>query len=229
MTLRDEGLPIRQMLDHDREALDMVRDRTQADVRANRMLQLALVKLVEAVGEAASRVSPDIRRRHPEIPWRQTITTWNRLNREYDTVDYGIIWDTIAQGFPALVAALDRVRGSRGGEDNSRETASAGAMAQKHARIEVPRERIADFCRRHHIRRLSFFGSVLRDDFTPNSDVDVLVEFEPGETPGLAFFRMQDGLSEILGWRVDLNTPKDLSPYFRERVLQSAEPVYGAA
>jgi uncharacterized protein len=102
-------------------------------------------------------------------------------------------------------------------------------MTSSRVRIEVPRERIVEFCRRHHIRRLAFFGSVLRDDFAPGSDVDVLVEFEPGKTPGLAFFGMQDELSEILGRRVDLNTPADLSPYFRDRVLQQAEPVYGAA
>lgn len=102
-------------------------------------------------------------------------------------------------------------------------------MTRGRVRIDVPRERIADFCRRHHVRRLAFFGSVLRDDFTPQSDVDVLVEFEPDKTPGLAFFGMQDELSEILGRRVDLNTPQDLSKYFREEVLAEAEELYVAA
>jgi predicted nucleotidyltransferase len=102
-------------------------------------------------------------------------------------------------------------------------------MTSKRARIKIPNEQIADFCRRHHIRRLAFFGSVLRDDFTPDSDVDVLVEFEPGKTPGFAFFAMQDELSEILGRRVDLNTPNELSKYFRDEVLAEAEPVYGQA
>jgi predicted nucleotidyltransferase len=100
-------------------------------------------------------------------------------------------------------------------------------MMSSRARISIPREKIADFCRRHHIRRLALFGSVLRDDFTPDSDVDVLVEFEPGKTPGFAFFGMQDELSEILGRRVDLNTPNDLSRYFRDDVLRQAEAVYG--
>ena len=93
-------------------------------------------------------------------------------------------------------------------------------------RIEVSRERIADFCRRHHIGRLAFFGSVLRDDFTPTSDVDVLVEFEPGKTPGFAFFTMEAELSSILSRRVDLNTPNSLSKYFREEVLAEAEELY---
>jgi hypothetical protein len=97
------------------------------------------------------------------------------------------------------------------------------------ARILVPEEKVAQFCRRHHIRRLALFGSVLREDFGPGSDVDVLVEFEPGHVPGLAFFGMEAELSEILGHRVDLNTPQFLSRYFREEVLAEAEVQYGAA
>lgn len=97
------------------------------------------------------------------------------------------------------------------------------------ANFDVSADVLADFCRRHHIRRLALFGSVLRDDFTPHSDVDVLVEFEPGKTPGLAFFGMQDELSELLGRKVDLNTPAFLSRYFRDRVLREAKVVYDAA
>jgi predicted nucleotidyltransferase len=97
------------------------------------------------------------------------------------------------------------------------------------ARIQVPRDRLAEFCRRNHIRRLALFGSVLRDDFTPGSDVDVLVEFEPGHTPGLAFITIQDELADLLGRRVDLNTPACLSPYFRQEVLDEAEVLYVAA
>ena len=96
-------------------------------------------------------------------------------------------------------------------------------------RIEVPVEEIAAFSRRKRIRKLALFGSVLRDDFTPDSDVDVLVEFEPGHTPGLAFFAMQRELSAILGKTADMNTPKDLSPYFRQEVLAEAEVLNVAA
>jgi predicted nucleotidyltransferase len=95
-------------------------------------------------------------------------------------------------------------------------------------RIEISQDEIAAFCRRNHIQRLAFFGSVLRDDFGPESDVDVLVEFEPGRTPGLAFFRMEEELARILGRRVDLNTPGFLSHYFRERVIAEAEVRYAA-
>jgi uncharacterized protein len=96
-------------------------------------------------------------------------------------------------------------------------------------RIQIPKERITDFCRRHHIRKLAIFGSALRDDFGPDSDVDVLVEFEPGHVPGLAFFGIEQELSAILGRKVDLNTAGFLSPEIREMVLKEAEVQYVAA
>ncbi len=96
-------------------------------------------------------------------------------------------------------------------------------------RIEVPRREIEDFCKRHHIRKLALFGSVLRDDFGPSSDVDVLVEFEPGKVPGLKFFAMQEELSQILGRRADFNTAQDISAYYRDKVLAEAQPLYVAA
>src|SRR5712692_2566376 len=95
-------------------------------------------------------------------------------------------------------------------------------------KIEIPRESIDEFCRRHRIRRLALFGSALRDDFGPDSDVDVLVEFDPAHVPGLAFFTMEKELSEILGRKVDLHTPCFLSPYFRDQVLTEAEVQYVA-
>lgn len=96
------------------------------------------------------------------------------------------------------------------------------------ARIDVPGEKIRDYCRRHHIRKLALFGSALRDDFRADSDIDVLVEFEQGHVPGLAFFAMQDELSSLLGRKVDLNTPGFLSSYFRDEVLGEAEVLYAA-
>ena len=95
-------------------------------------------------------------------------------------------------------------------------------------RLPLHREKIAEFCRRHQIRKLSLFGSVLRDDFGPESDIDVLVEFEPGARTGLAFFAMERELSEMLGRKVDLNTRGFLSKYFCDRVLQEAEVQYDA-
>ncbi len=94
--------------------------------------------------------------------------------------------------------------------------------------ISVPKDAIAAFCRKHGIRRLSIFGSALREDFGPESDVDVLVEFEPDRIPGLiGLAGMELELSELFsGRRVDLRTPEDLSRYFRQEVLDTAEVQY---
>ena len=93
--------------------------------------------------------------------------------------------------------------------------------------IEVEKHTLAKFCRRNHIRSLAFFGSVLGDTFSEDSDVDVLVEFEPGHVPGLALIRMQDELSQILGGRnVDLVTSKFLNRHIRKQVLSEAVVQY---
>ena len=95
--------------------------------------------------------------------------------------------------------------------------------------LPIDREAVSAFCQRHHIARLALFGSVIRDDFGPESDIDVLVEFQPGTRVGFAFIRMQDELSAVLGRTVDLHTPRSLSKYFRDQVLRDAEALYVAA
>ena len=95
--------------------------------------------------------------------------------------------------------------------------------------IDIPNDRIAEFCLRHRIRRLSLFGSILRDDFQPESDIDLLVEFEQGARVGMIRVAgMEIELSEILGRKVDLNTPGFLSPYYRDRILAEAQVQYDA-
>ena len=96
--------------------------------------------------------------------------------------------------------------------------------------VSIDSDALAAFCRRHHIARLALFGSVLRDDFGPDSDVDVLVEFLPGHVPGLRFVTIERELAGLLqGRRVDLVTPRFLNPSVRQRVLGSAELLYDVA
>lgn len=96
-------------------------------------------------------------------------------------------------------------------------------------RFDIPQDRLAKYCRRNRISRLALFGSVLRDDFRADSDVDVLVEFERGHVPGFAIIDMENELSQLLGRKVDLRTPNDLSRYFRARVVGEARVEYAAA
>ena len=95
--------------------------------------------------------------------------------------------------------------------------------------IELDADEITRFCRERGIRRMALFGSVMRDDFTPTSDVDVLVEYLPGHHPGLMFFRHQDELAARIKRTVDLHTPASLSRYFRDEVLAQSLPVYEQA
>lgn len=95
--------------------------------------------------------------------------------------------------------------------------------------LEIDREAVADFAGRHGVRRLSAFGSVTRADFGTASDVDILVEFAPGQTPGLlTMAAMEIELGQIVGREVDLRTANDLSPYFRDQVVASAQELYAA-
>jgi len=94
--------------------------------------------------------------------------------------------------------------------------------------LTINKDKLADFCERHYIKRLAIYGSALRDDFGPQSDVDVLVEFLPGHVPGFfRLFEMEEELSDLLGGRkVDMRTPEDLSRYFRDKVVAEAQVQY---
>ena len=93
--------------------------------------------------------------------------------------------------------------------------------------FNITKEQIADFCEKNQIRKFAFYGSVLRDDFGPESDIDVLVDLEPNHTIGLMEMAgMEIELSEVMGRKVDLRTPEDLSKYFRDKVVAEAEIQY---
>ena len=100
----------------------------------------------------------------------------------------------------------------------------------KHKRLNMSDAALGEFCRRHHILRMALFGSVIRDDFRPESDIDVLVEFDPNCNLGFfEFAGISNEFSDLLGRHVDLSTAAQLSPYFRDEVLKEAETIYDAA
>lgn len=104
--------------------------------------------------------------------------------------------------------------------------AGGGPLQSVAQRFNVPKGLLAEFCRKHYVKKMALFGSVLRDDFRPDSDVDVLVEFEPGHVPGFAIIDMESELSQLVGRKVDLRTPAELSRYFRDRVVKEARVEY---
>ena len=112
MPRHDTDVRLRHMLDAAREAVQMARGKTRADLDTDRPLNLSLVRLLEIVGEAASRIPVAIRRRYPKIPWPQIIGMRNRLIHGYDIVDYDIIWSTVTEDLPPLVAELEKILSS---------------------------------------------------------------------------------------------------------------------
>lgn len=106
MSRHDDSITLRQMLDYIEEAGAIVKGRTQADLESDRMLFLALLKLVEIVGEAATRVSDPMKAAHPAMPWQEIIGTRNRLIHGYDSVDGNILWDIVTADFPSLAIQI---------------------------------------------------------------------------------------------------------------------------
>lgn len=111
MTRRDDGLRLRHMLEHAREAVELAEGRTRQDLNEDRLLQLGLTRLVEIIGEAAYKVSAETRAGHPHIPWPVIVSTRHRLIHGYDSVDYDILWETVQVDMPRLVQALEALLG----------------------------------------------------------------------------------------------------------------------
>ena len=111
MSMRDDRTSMKDMLDHAREAVELLGNAGREDLGRDRVRQLALTRLVEIIGEAANRVSEEAQRNEPEIPWLQIIGMRNRLIHGYDVIDYDLLWDTIANDLPPLIAALQNALG----------------------------------------------------------------------------------------------------------------------
>jgi len=109
MSTHDDAVSLKDMLNHAREAVELLGDTSREAFRDYRVLQLALTRLVEIVGEAANRVSDATRQAHPNIPWPRIIGMRNRLVHGYDVIDYDLLWDTVTSDMPPLIAALERI------------------------------------------------------------------------------------------------------------------------
>ncbi len=109
MTLHNPIVWVLHMRDHAREAVDMVRGRSRADLDTDRQLNLALVRLVEVIGEAANRVSEDFRSRYPQVPWREAVGMRNRIIHGYDVIDFDILWSVLQKDLPPLIEKLEKI------------------------------------------------------------------------------------------------------------------------
>ncbi len=223
MSCHDATIPLRHMLEDAQRALELASDDTTSGVRH---AHLALQGLLTALGDKASGLKDEIRKRHAEVDWQALALDAEHVRRDYDSLDPSELRATARRSLPSLVVALAAALAT---ELEGRSRTEPERPRSDGPAIVIPKPALLDLSRRYRIRRLALFGSVLREDFGPSSDVDVLVEFEPGHTPGLAFFRLQDELAHLLGRDVDLVTRNSLSPYLRDQVLAQATEVFVAA
>ncbi|NOT00151.1 MAG: DUF86 domain-containing protein [Phycisphaerales bacterium] len=118
MSRHDDRISLRHMLEHSAEAAEMIRGRSRDELDRDRKLNLALVRLMEIVGEAAARVSQEFRRFHPNIPWSRVVGLRNRLIHGYDEVDFDVLWRILQEDIPQLIPALRRVLDAGAGDDS---------------------------------------------------------------------------------------------------------------
>lgn len=111
MSMHEDRVSLGDMLRHGREAVALLGGAPPEDLGRDRVLELALTRLVEVIGEAANRVSPETRARYVEIPWAQIISMRNRLVHGYDVIDYDLLWDTVTHDLPPLIASLEQILG----------------------------------------------------------------------------------------------------------------------
>lgn len=193
----------------------------------DKLLDDALSFSVRRLGIMAERVSSEARNLAPQIPWSLLIQTAHDVIERYDTFDAKDAWSVATNVVPVVRSALERLIENTPSEAIEMNTASPVEWDVVRERLGLSGDMIAEFCERHSIQKLSLFGSVLRDDFRADSDINVLVEFEPGKR--LTFFDLGDAeqeLSDLLGRQVDFVEKELLNEYIRDNVIASARDIW---
>ena len=233
MTYHDEMVYAARARDFGARALAMAAGRTHDEFVAEELRYVPVLYNLQRMSEMAARTSESFRAEYNGVPWSEIAAVGEQVAPELFADDPEATWRIATGPLDDYVAALVAIVPPNLGQeqaDAEAETPAAGeATPRQGLRLSVPHDRLAELCRRYRVKRLRFFGSVLRDDFGPESDVDVLVDFEAGVDIGMEFFDLQEELGELLGGReVDLVKSGLLDEYVRDRVLRSAEDVYAA-
>ena len=199
-------------------ALEFVAGRKRGDLDNDAVLRFALAGAVEKLGRAASSVSDELRAQQPQIPWAKLIRLRKVLYLNDWQIEPDVVWNTIHADFPLLVDKLESLANA---------TAKPNPNRRDVKMVDLPLDEICAYCKTQPIARLSLFGSALRNELTPESDIDLLVEYLPDAKVG--FFDMSrhtDALGEIVGRKVDLGTFNSLSSYIRDEVVANAKLIY---
>jgi hypothetical protein len=222
MSKHDDLVYLGTLLDTARHACRIAQTIIKDDYDRDENVRMALTYLVRRAGEASLKVPSHTREAHPEVDWTGVADLRQVVDEELQT-DAERVWRAVQHDMPLLIEQLLRFTPADPPPAENELTSGSGPLA-----LTVSREELAAFCERWEVRRLAFFGSIVREDFGPDSDVDVLVEFDSGRTPGLDFYgTMPEELSGIVGGRkVDLVTFGSISRWMRANVLAEALTVY---
>lgn len=233
MTRHDDTVYVAWARDHAGRALAKVRGLTRVDFIADETTYLPVLVLLARMSESAARVSGDYRKQHGDVAWSEIEGVKSRVQPDPFSDDPEAGWEIASGPLERWCAALDALvpQGFGAEPTGASRTASTQRVAEdaRRPRVEISRERLDALCRRYGVRRLLLFGSALRDDFGPASDVDLLVEFEPGADPAWRLASVEQEFSQAFGGHpVEMVEPECLDKYIRSRVLEQAEEIYAA-
>ena len=233
MTRHDDTLYVALMRDEIRGVLDMVGDCSRDQFIADRLRVGAAAFHFTRLAERPLKASAAYRAAHPEIPWEDLADIRARVEPELFHEDAAVMWDIATNEFPALADALeallptDELWRYRKDDNIDEELAWPASEPDVSPRVQIPMAALDEICRRYDVRRIRFCGSVLRDDFGPESAIDMMVELGPNAPRGWDVLRLDEELSELFGRKADVMHDRPIR-YIREQMLADAKTVYVA-
>lgn len=234
MTRHDDTLYVALMRDEIRESIDTVGGSSLEEFAADRTGPHVVAYHFMRLAERPLKASEAFREAHPEIPWQDLAGIRDRVEDEHFHADPAEMWCIVTEEFPALLDALEALLPAddvwRYRKDDARDEELVWPETEPDAvpRVSIPMEALTEICRRYDVRRLRVCGSVLRDDFRPDSDIDMMVEFGPNAPKGWGVLRLDEELSELFGRKADVMHGKPIR-YIREQMLAEAKTIYVAS
>lgn len=234
MTRHDDTLYVALMRDEVRGVLEAVEGCSREEFISDELCIGAAAFHFMRLAERPLKASTTYRSAHPEIPWDDLAGIRDRVEPELFHEDAAVMWEIGTGEFPALVDALeallppDELWRYRRDDDGDEELVWPATEPDVLSRVPIPTAALDEICRRYDVRRIRFCGSVLRDDFGSDSDIDMMVEFGPNAPEGWGVFRLDEELSELFGREADVMHGRPVR-YIREQMLAEAKTIYVAA
>jgi uncharacterized protein with HEPN domain/predicted nucleotidyltransferase len=221
------------MRDEVRGVLRMVEGRSREEFIADELHVGAAAFQLTRLGEMPLKASPSYRAAHPEIDWEGLANVRERVEPELFHEDAAVMWDIATRELPALLDALeallppDELWRYREERDADEDLVWPETEPEVSPRVAIPMHALDEICRRYDVRRIRFCGSVLRDDFGPESDIDMMIELGPDAPHGWGIFQLDEELSELFGRKADVMHGRPVR-YIRDPMLAEAKTVYVA-